>query len=237
MRGDAVVAALRELAARVSLVVVSRDFHPVGHCSFTPRGGPWPPHCVIGTAGAALDPGIDAIAQLIVSKGTDPDFEQYSAFDGTGLGDLLRARGVHHVVIGRACHRLLREGHRPSGPHARGSAPPLRWTRCGRSISSWETASERWARSARRVAGWPRTQRCWRRWRPPADWSRPFRAPGSAASTFSFAMCGFGHHSPSTSHRLTPPLLSRAQSLSSHGPMVPLPVTSDPVSPPPADLA
>jgi nicotinamidase/pyrazinamidase len=98
--GDAVVAPIRELAAHAGLVVATRDFHPPGHCSFAAQGGPWPPHCVIGTSGAALHPDIDAIAQLIVSKGTDPAVEQYSGFDGTGLGDLLRARGVRRVVIG-----------------------------------------------------------------------------------------------------------------------------------------
>jgi nicotinamidase/pyrazinamidase len=97
---DAIVAPLRELASHVSVVVATRDFHPPGHCSFTAQGGPWPPHCVIATPGAALHPDIDAIAYVIVSKGTDPALEQYSWFDGTGLGDLLRARGVRRVIIG-----------------------------------------------------------------------------------------------------------------------------------------
>jgi nicotinamidase-related amidase len=35
-----------------------------------------------------------------VSKGIDPALEQYSGFDGTGLGALLRARGLQRVIIG-----------------------------------------------------------------------------------------------------------------------------------------
>ncbi len=99
-RGDTVVAPLQRLASHVRLCVATRDFHPPDHCSFTAQGGNWPPHCVIGTPGAALHQDIDAIADVIVSKGSDPAVEQYSGFDGTGLGDLLRARAVHHLVIG-----------------------------------------------------------------------------------------------------------------------------------------
>jgi nicotinamidase/pyrazinamidase len=96
---DAVVAPIRELATHFGVVVATRDFHPPSHCSFTTQGGPWPPHCVIATPGAALHPGIDAIAHVIVSKGTDPSLEQYSGFDGTGLAALLQARGVRQVIV------------------------------------------------------------------------------------------------------------------------------------------
>jgi len=98
--GEAVVAPLRALAAEVALVVATRDFHPPHHCSFIERGGPWPAHCVIGTSGAAIHPGIDSIADLIVSKGTDPDVEAYSGFDGTGLAGMLRSAGVERIVVG-----------------------------------------------------------------------------------------------------------------------------------------
>jgi nicotinamidase-related amidase len=96
---DVVVAPIRELATHVNVVVATRDFHPPRHCSFTAQGGPWPPHCVIATPGAALHPDIDAVAHVIVSKGTDPSLEQYSGFDGTGLAGLLRARGVRQAII------------------------------------------------------------------------------------------------------------------------------------------
>ncbi len=50
--GDAVVPILNRYIslARQKRVAVfaSRDWHPSNHCSFTSRGGPWPPHCVAG---------------------------------------------------------------------------------------------------------------------------------------------------------------------------------------------
>ena len=98
--GDEVVAPLVALAASAGLVVASRDFHPPNHCSFSAQGGPWPAHCVIGTRGAAIHPRIDAIAGLVVSKGMDSSVEQYSAFEGTRLAEMLRSRGISRLVIG-----------------------------------------------------------------------------------------------------------------------------------------
>lgn len=82
-------------------IYASRDWHPPGHMSFAARGGPWPPHCVQGTEGAAFHPGLrlpkDAI---IITKGTDPDAEAYSAFEGTDLTQRLRGAGVARLWIG-----------------------------------------------------------------------------------------------------------------------------------------
>jgi nicotinamidase/pyrazinamidase len=99
-RGDAIFAAANEVAATVPLVVASRDWHPDNHCSFQAQGGTWPPHCVAGTPGAEFHPALDRrpIAEIF-SKGSDPDREAYSAFDGTGLGDWLRARGVQRLLV------------------------------------------------------------------------------------------------------------------------------------------
>ena len=98
--GNHVIAPLVELAAFADLVVATRDFHPPNHISFTARGGPWPPHCVIATAGAQLAPEVDSVASFIVSKGSDAEHEAYSGFDGTGLAELLRALHVTTVVVG-----------------------------------------------------------------------------------------------------------------------------------------
>jgi nicotinamidase-related amidase len=98
--GNEVIAPLVELAKSADVVVATRDFHPAGHCSFVAQGGPWPQHCVIGTTGALITPAIDAIAQLIVSKGMDANVEAYSGFDGTGLADILRGLEIGSVVIG-----------------------------------------------------------------------------------------------------------------------------------------
>jgi nicotinamidase/pyrazinamidase len=82
------------------LVVATRDWHPPDHGSFSARGGPWPEHCVQGTEGAELHPGLDrSHIDVVVDKGQDPGTEGYSAFDGTRLGDLLRERGVDQVTV------------------------------------------------------------------------------------------------------------------------------------------
>jgi nicotinamidase/pyrazinamidase len=103
--GDAVVAPLnawlRVFAARGCVTAASRDWHPVGHCSFASRGGPWPAHCVAGTAGAAFAAGLERPEGcLVVDKGTHADREAYSAFSGTTLADRLAAAGVRRLWIG-----------------------------------------------------------------------------------------------------------------------------------------
>ena len=64
----------------------------------------WPEHCVQGTPGAELHPELAVdLAFLILRKGMHPGIDSYSAFveaDGkttTGLGALLKARGVKRV--------------------------------------------------------------------------------------------------------------------------------------------
>jgi nicotinamidase/pyrazinamidase len=82
-------------------IAASRDWHPSDHCSFRESGGPWPPHCVAGTAGAELDPGLHLPADArIVDKARCADQDAYSAFQGTDLDAWLRARGVHRLFIG-----------------------------------------------------------------------------------------------------------------------------------------
>jgi nicotinamidase/pyrazinamidase len=100
--GDEIAERLNELAAsdRFDLVVATRDWHPPEHSSFAAQGGPWPPHCVAGTEGAELHPGLDAaLVDVVVDKGTDPATEGYSGFDGTELATLLRDRGIDRVTV------------------------------------------------------------------------------------------------------------------------------------------
>jgi len=103
--GDLVIPALNKaifLFREDSLpIVASRDWHPENHCSFQSQGGPWPVHCVAGSEGAGFPPTLDLpCSAVIVSKGTEPGHEAYSAFDQTGLAETLRKMGVKRLVTG-----------------------------------------------------------------------------------------------------------------------------------------
>ena len=94
------------------MVVASRDWHPPGHVSFRERGGPWPSHCVQGTDGAAFHPALRLPAGAwIVSKGTDPDRDAYSAFGGAHSRTSLRGRGVRRLWVGGLAEDVLRPRH------------------------------------------------------------------------------------------------------------------------------
>jgi nicotinamidase/pyrazinamidase len=124
--GDQVVAPIAKLAPAFTTVVATQDFHPPGHVSFAsahPGAAPyttaalpqgpqelWPDHCVRGTRGAELHPGLpDAATTLVLRKGTRREVDSYSAFrenvgpDGkrptTGLAAWLSARGVRRVFV------------------------------------------------------------------------------------------------------------------------------------------
>jgi nicotinamidase/pyrazinamidase len=103
--GDEVVDALNvwidEAIAGGIPIFVSQDWHPDGHVSFAERGGPWPPHCVQGTEGAAIrsDLNLPKSAQ-IVKKGSNVDVDSYSAFEGTDLAKKLTNLGVKKVWVG-----------------------------------------------------------------------------------------------------------------------------------------
>ena len=100
--GDTIAARINELAAsgRYDLVIATRDWHPADHGSFAERGGPWPVHCVADSPGAQLHPALNQSAiHKIIDKGTDPATEGYSAFEGTGLAELLHDRGITKVTV------------------------------------------------------------------------------------------------------------------------------------------
>jgi len=97
--GDAIVPDIAALLAerRYGTVVATQDWHPADHASFAsqhPGHLPfeaillhaqpqtlWPDHCVQGSAGAALHPGVDwTVADLILRKGTRRAVDSYSAF-------------------------------------------------------------------------------------------------------------------------------------------------------------
>ncbi len=119
--GDAVVPVINRLAGRFETVVLTQDWHPVGHSSFASRHpgrnpfdmtempyGPqvlWPDHCVQGSAGAGFHPDLDTDrAQLVVRKGIRPGIDSYSALyendrvTPTGLLGWMQERKIHRVV-------------------------------------------------------------------------------------------------------------------------------------------
>jgi nicotinamidase/pyrazinamidase len=100
--GDAIAGRIDELArsGEFDLVVATRDWHPADHRSFAEQGGPWPPHCVQGTRGAELHPALDRdLIDGVFDAGYEPDAEGYSGFEGTGLEQALRERGVEAVTL------------------------------------------------------------------------------------------------------------------------------------------
>ena len=120
--GDEIVPIVSRLARTFKTVVLTQDWHPAGHVSFAsshagkapfetielPYGLQvlWPDHCVQGTRGAALHPGLDVPhAQMIVRKGYRADIDSYSGFveadrrTPTGLTGYLRERGVTAATV------------------------------------------------------------------------------------------------------------------------------------------
>lgn len=101
--GDAIIPVINELVDRFlsakALVAYSRDWHPADHASFVAQGGPWPPHCVAGTKGAAFHAELKVpLHPLIISKACGEQ-EALSAFDGTELGRKLTGQGIERVFI------------------------------------------------------------------------------------------------------------------------------------------
>lgn len=104
-RGDEVVPILNRyihiFQAKGLPIYATRDWHPEGHCSFQSRGGPWPQHCVAGSAGARFAATLRLPrATVVISKATAVDAEAYSSFEGTDLDSQLRSAGIKRVFIG-----------------------------------------------------------------------------------------------------------------------------------------
>lgn len=91
-----------EQAASASVqIVFTRDWHPPHHVSFEEKGGPWPPHCIRETSGAAFAPDLNIPDDaVIISKGMDLDADAYSGFDGTELATILREMDIRRMWIG-----------------------------------------------------------------------------------------------------------------------------------------
>ncbi len=121
-KGEEVVPVINKIAAAFSNIVVTQDWHTVGHASFAssyPGKKPfettqlrygrqvlWPDHCVQGTDDAALHKDLKLpTAQISIRKGFHKDMDSYSAFEEadhqsvTGLAGYLKARGIKTVYV------------------------------------------------------------------------------------------------------------------------------------------
>jgi nicotinamidase/pyrazinamidase len=121
-RGDEVIPVINRIAPRFENVLLTQDWHTLGHISFASshagqvpfatieleygRQVLWPDHCVQGTHGAAF---ADALAvphaQGVIRKGYHAHTDSYSAFleadrhTPTGLAGLLNERGLRTVYL------------------------------------------------------------------------------------------------------------------------------------------
>jgi nicotinamidase/pyrazinamidase len=89
-------------AARKNIpIYASRDWHPRRHPSFREEGGPWPPHCLADSEGAAFHPDLQLPDSLVlITKGVRFDQDQNSVFDQTGFAAQLRRDAITSLWVG-----------------------------------------------------------------------------------------------------------------------------------------
>lgn len=83
-----------------AMVVYTKDWHPEDHSSFRTQDGPWPVHCVAGSAGAELMPPLHAREEeIVVHKGIQAEGPGYSGFELTGLENKLKQLEVRRLGV------------------------------------------------------------------------------------------------------------------------------------------
>lgn len=102
--GDAIIPRINVWIAAAEAagipVYASRDWHPTPHPSFQGHDGPWPPHCIQDTHGAAFHPHLHLPGDaIVITKGTRFDEDQNSAFHHTGLAAHLHRHGIHRLWL------------------------------------------------------------------------------------------------------------------------------------------
>ncbi|KAF4671907.1 NAD(+) salvage pathway protein [Perkinsus chesapeaki] len=127
--GDAVIDVINTLRQKlepvVSLVCLTQDWHPKGHCSFQSTHAAegaqlfhpfkledgedqmmWPDHCVQGSKGAEFREGLVVLGtDRIVKKGTDVKVDSYSGFFDnnkkchTELDAILKSHKIERIIL------------------------------------------------------------------------------------------------------------------------------------------
>lgn len=99
-KGDRIVLGINRILNLFPFVFATRDYHPENHSSFAEQGGPWPTHCVEGTYGAELHPGLKyELIDEIFQKGEDPQTDAYSAFEAPGFLEKLNKEKIKRVFV------------------------------------------------------------------------------------------------------------------------------------------
>jgi nicotinamidase/pyrazinamidase len=121
-QADTLIPGINTLASRFDHVILTQDWHPAGHISFASTHGLqpftgtiqapygtqalWPDHCLQGSRGAELHPGLDIPhTELILRKGFRRGIDSYSAFTEndqstpTGLAGYLRERSLTRLFF------------------------------------------------------------------------------------------------------------------------------------------
>lgn len=117
--GDQVVPVINRITKQFQTIVLTQDWHPIGHASFanSHNADPfstttlsygeqtlWPDHCIQGSDGARLHSDLQSDgAALLIRKGMHSGIDSYSAFfendktTTTGLTGYLRQLGIKRV--------------------------------------------------------------------------------------------------------------------------------------------
>ena len=125
--GNKIIPYINKIIENYPLVIVTLDSHPKNHGSFASNNDVepftvgelngllqvfWPDHCIIGTEGHQIHKNLKhtkAKNLVVITKGTDPEVDSYSAFYDNGkknkteLSDILKEHSVNEIdVVGLA---------------------------------------------------------------------------------------------------------------------------------------
>jgi len=99
---DGICLLINKFTAAGATVIATKDYHPTNHCSFSTHGGPFPPHCIMGSKGSLLHPKIaDTLTPLlggddpkahVVHKGFYKGVESFGGFPYSTANDAWKER-------------------------------------------------------------------------------------------------------------------------------------------------